>query len=359
LKKAKKLNKNKNYIISIGLLSIFDIVKLMFDYVFTAHVKIKACYNYKNRDIAPAINHSLLLDYLRLRSFVAYQEKYICRNLLRFDLGAFIYVFENQSWEKACCSILKGKNIRLIGYQSSGFSPIFLNFFPTKLDAQIQSMPDVILTVGDLFTRCLLEQGNFDIPVKTFAALRFPYPSDGARYKVLKPNPSLLQKILYAFPVHISQYPSILDDLVKVFAHTAITVDLKLHPLFKPEKVKGFDSLPSNFKVVDQVEMNRLPDIYDCVLFNDNSFGIESLFMGVRSYQYDATRKFDDERFFYFDLWDTHLGYDGLISLRDQILNGSYTKDYDVLALGDYLNSMYQPYTGDLSVLTSCLGRQL
>lgn len=358
LRKVKKLNKNKNYIISVGLLSIFDIIKLIFDYIFTAHLKIKDCYNFNNRNITPAINHSLLLDYLRLRSFTAYQEKYICKNLLRFDLKAFVYVFENQSWEKACCSILKDKGFRLVGCQGSGFSPIFLNFFPTKLDAQRQPMPDVILTVGDLFTMHLLEHGNYEIPVKTFAAARFPYPNDGIRYKVSAPNPKLSKRILYAFPVHISQYIDILDDLIKAFSLTTITVDLKLHPQFRPERIQGFNSLPSNFNVIARVDMSHLSDIYDCVLFNDNSFGIESLFMGVRSYQYDATRQFDDERFFYFDLWDTHLDYDGLILLRDQLLNGCYTKNYNVPALSDYLNSMYRPYTGDLSVLLSCISRQ-
>ena len=347
LKKAKGINKKDNYIIAVGLLSVADIFKLMIDYVFTAHLKIKGCYNYENRDIAPVINQSLLLDYLRLRSFQAYQEKYICQKLLRFNLKAFIYVFENQSWEKACCSILNRNGTRLVGYQSSGFSPIFLNFFPTRLDAQIQPMPDVILTVGDLFTKYLLNHGNFKIPVRTFAALRFSYPNDGTRYAVLEPNPKLLRKILYAFPVQASQYSTTLDNLIGIFAHTSIVVDLKFHPILKKKEIKSFNSLPSNFNVVDRVDMNRLSDAYDFVLFNDNSFGIESLLMGVRSYQYGPTKRFDDERFFYFDLWDTHLDYNGLLLLRDQLLNNSYNKNYDVSAVSNYLNNMYQPYATD------------
>lgn len=344
LTKTWKLNKKDNYIVAVGLLSITDIFKLMIDYIFTARLQIKGSYNYKNQDITPAINQSLLLDYLRLRSFQAYQERYICRKLLKFNLKAFIYVFENQSWEKACCSTLNRQDTRLVGYQSSGFSPIFLNFFPTKLDAKIQPMPDVILTVGDLFTKYLLDHGNFEIPVRTFAALRFCYPNDGTRYEALEPNPKLLRKILYAFPVQVSQYPATLDNLLKVFANTSIEVDLKFHPILKKREVRAFSSLPSNFNVVDRIDMSRLADTYDLILFNDNSIGIESLLMGVRSYQYDTSKRSNDERFFYFDLWDTHLDHVGVTLLRDQILRGSYKKDYDVPAVTDYLNSMYRPY---------------
>jgi hypothetical protein len=350
-----RLNKKRNYIVHIGLLSIYDIIKLMFDYVFNAHLTVSGHFNLQSLDITKAINRSLLLDYLQMRSFTAYQEKYVCRNLIRYKLKAFIYVFENQSWEKACCSVLKVQGVPLIGCQGSGFSPVFLNFFPTKLDANHQPMPDVILTVGDLFTRYLLEHGNYKIPIRTFAAPRFPYPNDGIRYVLAKPNPALLKKVLYAFPVHVSQYPEILNDLVNVFESTGIAVDLKLHPQFRPERIAGFNKLPDTFRVVDRVDMDCLSNTYDCVLFNDNSFGIESLIMGVKSYQYDRAGCFDDERFFYFDLWDPHLDYDGLLTLRDQLSNGSYSKGYDIYKAARYINTMYRPYTGDLSELIACI----
>lgn len=349
LNKFKDINEKDNYIVAVGLLSTFDVVKLMIDYSFTAYLKIKDVYKYKNMNISPAINLSLLQDYLKLRSFQAYQEKYICQKLIHFKIKAFIYVFENQSWEKVCCSILKEKSTKVIGYQSSGFSPVFLNFFPTVQDSEIQAMPDVILTVGDLFTRYLLEHGNYKIPVKTFSALRFSHPNDGMRYSLLMPDLNLFKKILYAFPVHTYQYQCVIDDLIKVFSKSSITVDLKFHPSIKKDKIEALHSIPSNFNIVTQVDMSRLSNVYDMVLFNDNSFGIEALLMGVRSYQYDRTNRFDDERFFYFGLWDTHLDYGGLESLRDQLNNGSYIKAYDVSAVSDYLNSMYRPYVNNVN----------
>lgn len=347
LKKLGKIRRSDNHIVPVGLLSVLDICRLTVDYLCSAHVKLKGRYLYGGRDVSAALNRSLLLDYLDLRSFQAYVEKYVCKALLRFKPKAFVYIFENQSLEKVCCSILKAWGTRLIGYQSSGFSRVFLNFFPTRLDAATHPMPDVILTVGPLFTRRLLDCGSFRMPVKTFAALRFDYPNDGCRYAVMQPNPELLKRVLYAFPVQVDQYESTIASLVKIFGDTEIVVDLKIHPIVRKEGLACLEGLPGNFNLVDRVEMAHLASTYDVVLFNDNSVGLESLFMGVRSYQYDASGRFEDDRFFYFDLWDTRLNYEGLRALRDRILSGTYEKKYDSRAVADYLNDMYRPYAGD------------
>jgi len=344
LNKFRSFNKKDNYIIGVGFLNIFDIIKLIGEYVFTSYLKIKDDYIYDDFNISPLINHSLLEDYLKLRSFQAYQEKYICKKIRPFNLKAFVYVFENQSWEKVCCSFLKEESVKLVGYQSSGFSPVFLNFFPTVQDAEIQPMPDIILTVGELFTKYLLEHGNFRVPIKTYSALRFSYPSNGYNYSVLSPNENILKKILYAFPVQFSQYQDIINDLSEVFGDSSIMVDLKFHPCIKQSKIDMLSCIPDNFNIVTGVDVSLLSDNYDAVLFNDNSFGIESLLMGVRSYQYDRTNRFDDERFFYFDLWNTHLDYDGLLSLHDELRKYTYIKAYDVSSVSDYLNRMYRPY---------------
>ncbi len=337
----------ENQIISYGLLSMFDVVRLFLDYIFTALIQTKKKYHMDGADVTVFINRSLLLDYLGLRSFEAYAEKYKCQKLIERKIKAFVYVFENQSLEKACCATFRGHNICLIGYQSSGFSPIFLNFFPTEQDSLRHPMPDILLTVGEHFRRYLLEHGHYRISVETFAALRFSYVHDGSRYTVLSPNPSIVGRILYAFPVHIKQYPGIMSDLIEVFRDSGICVDLKLHPLYRLKDIKGIKKLPDNFTVVNEVNMDSLRDTYDCVLFNDNSFGIEALLKGVRSYQYSGDGNFEDDRFMYFDLWQVNYLLDDIYRLKDGIQSRSYEKAFDVEAVSEYVNSMYRPYTTD------------
>ena len=347
LKKYGRVPHTKNQIISYGLLSLVDVVKLFFNYTFTALIQVKKRYCLDGVDVTDYINRSLFLDYLGLRSFEAYAQKYKCEKLIHHKIKAFVYVFENQSLEKACCAILKRHNIRLIGYQSSGFSPIFLNFFPTEDDARQQPMPDILLTVGDHFHRYLSENGHYLIPVESFAALRFCYPCNGSRYVVLSPNPNIIGRILYAFPVHISLYEEIINDLIHVFKGSGIEVDLKLHPLYELNDMKALPVLPESFRLMDKVDMDYLQNTYDCVLFNDNSFGIEALMKGVRSYQYSRDGCFADDRFMYFDLWKVNYQLDDIYRLKDAIQAQSYEKYFDVEAVSDYINAMYRPYTPD------------
>ena len=236
------------------------------------------------------------------------------------------------------------------------FHQRFFKLFSDSLRCEKQPMPDVIFTVGDLFRRYLATHGNYNIPIKTFGASRFPYPTDGSKFLVALPNSSIFHRILYAFSVHVMQYPSILSDLISIFEGTDIKVDLKLHPQFRPEAIPGFDSLPSGFEIVRSVDMDRLSSIYDCVIFNDNSFGIEAIIGGVKSYQYNRKGIFIDERLFYFDLWNAQLDLTGLIELRNQLLNNDHDKNFDVVAASSYINQMYRPYEGDVDMLLDASG---
>lgn len=340
-----RARKSENQIISYGLLGLSDVAKLFWDYTFTALIQAKKKYYLDNVDITAYINRSLLLDYVTLQSFEAYAEKFKCQKLIEHKIKSFVYVFENQSWEKACCATLRGHDIRLIGYQSSGFSSIFLNFFPTEEDARRQPMPDIILTVGNYFCRYLTEHGHYQTPVEPFAALRFSYQNTGGRYLVLLPNPDIIGRVLYAFPVHIEQYIDTINDLIGVFQGSGVDIDLKLHPLYRLNEIKEFPTLPENFRVVTTVDMDCLRDTYDCVLFNDNSFGIEAMLKGVRSYQYSRNGSFADDRFMYFDLWQVNYVLSDIKTLLHKIQSRSYEKVFDVDAVSEYINALYCPYT--------------
>jgi len=351
LKNFDSLNNEKKFIVPVGLLSLFDVIKLMVDYLANGLLISRRVNIFNGVDVTDLINHSLLVDYLQMRSFTAFQEKYICMRLLPYRPKAFIYVYENQSWEKVCCFILKAQKIKLAGVQGSGFSPVFLNFFPTELDAKNSPAPDVIYTVGDYFTKYLQENGCYKIPVKTLFAARFPYQNNGNRYKVFAPNKKILKKILYAFSVHTYQYKEIIIDLIAVFANTDIHVDLKFHPQFRHLNIDGIDKLPENFSQFKECASQSFADTYDFVLFNDNSFGVESMIVGVKSFQYNRIGYFEDNRLFYFDLWDANLDFSALLNLRDQLLNGTYNKLYDIDLLEHYINLMYKPYIGNVSEL--------
>jgi hypothetical protein len=345
LKNLSTVKIRNSQIISHGLLNIKDVFSLFFDYLFTALIQVKNKYYFKNIDITKHVNRSLLNDYFCLNSFEAYIEKYRCKKLLEYKIKTFIYVYENQSWEKVCCKILGESGVRLVGYQSSGFSKVFLNFFPTNIDVKSQLMPNILLTVGDNFSNYLKENGCYNIPIETFAALRFSYPHENNRYLISSPNLNIIGRILYAFPVQFEQYIPTIHDLIYVFKGSDIQVDLKLHPLYQLDYLNDTLQLPKNFKVVNEINIETLSNKYDCVLFNDNSFGIEALIKGVKSYQYSSDGSFKDDRFIYFNLWKVNYNLDDIFSLKELIQNKKYDKSFLVDDVSKYINSMYRPYT--------------
>jgi len=295
LEKLKKLEIPKNYIISVGLLSILDILVMIFDYMKNARITLKKEYLYKGKNVTGIINNSLEKDYFQLRSFPAFLKLYIAKKIKIFSPSIFLYVFENQSLENAYLSEFIMTKTKTIGYQSSGFSFRFLNFFPSKIDAETSLFPNKILTVGDIFTKTLKNYGHYPIPIQTFAALRFNYLVSDGQYKVKKPVGKIYKRVLYAFACHEYQYEKIINDLVYVFGDIKIDIHLKFHPQYSLAVLKQkYCNLPENFYIIGDINANNLQKKYDCVIFNDNSFGIESLINGVKSFEYDLEEIWDE-----------------------------------------------------------------
>ena len=98
---------------------------------------------------------------------------------------------------------------------------------------------------------------------------------------------------------------------------------------------------------MNEIGIKSIRDTYDFVLFNDNSFGIEALMNGVRSYQYSRDGSFSDDRFMYFDLWQVNYQLYDIVNLKNRIESGLYNKDFNVEYVSEYINAMYRPYTSD------------
>lgn len=342
----KRINKEENYIIPIGLLNIKDIFSLVVEYVSSAKIQLNQKYYFKGKEISFLINNSLKKDYYNFRSFQAYIDLYIARKIKQYDPKYIIYVFENQSWENAYLTTFKGSRTKTIGYQSSGFSFRFLNFFPGKLDAKYALFPDKIFTVGDLYSKLLKKHGNYPMPIKTFAALRFNYTVINGEYEIESTESKIFQRILYAFPVHYYQYSRIIQDLIDVFGDSEIEVHLKFHPLFNIQ-INSL-RLPNNFVLWASNRDKSLRELYDFVLFNDNSFGIESLIQGVKSYEYEFGELYPESRFIDFNCYDSLMKKHDLYTLKEELLTYAFEKKIDIKDVKNYINKCYKPYSKDL-----------
>ena len=66
LSQFKNIHKPENFIIPVGLLSVFDIIKIFCKYIFTAKIYLKNEYSFKELNISNLINNSLKKDYFKL-----------------------------------------------------------------------------------------------------------------------------------------------------------------------------------------------------------------------------------------------------------------------------------------------------
>ena len=356
LKRLKKIDLPNNYILTPGLLSFKEVFQVVFDYIFNGRLILKRSYNFKNTNITKLINESLTRDYLELRSFSAFLELYIAKNLKKFEPKVLMYVFENQAWERANLKVFSKTNTKTIGYQSSGFSPRFLNFFPSKLDKEIQFFPNLILTAGEVFTEKLKTLGNYPVPITTFGAMRFNYQLDNnEQYLIRGQSSKVFKRVLYAFPVLLYQYDKIIKDLIEVFKNSEIEIHLKFHPLFMIDNFhNSFGKLPSNFKFINSVKMDQLAEVYDVVIFNDNSFGIESLIQGVPSYEYDLEESVDDTRLFNFHIYESKLKKTDLDILKSNLMSNK--KEYlEPKLVSEYIKNVYTPYISGKTSLTQII----
>ena len=90
--------------------------------------------------------------------------------------------------------------------------------------------------------------------------------------------------------------------------------------------------------------MESLKHKYDITLFNDNSFGIESLIMGVKSFEYEFGEIYPENRLIDFELYNQCVDKKGLIKMRDNILNNSISKNLNQDYISKYINNMYKIY---------------
>lgn len=339
--KFKKDNTNQNFIIPIGLLGVSDICLLFLDYIKTAKLRLKKEYFYKKKSINKLVNQSLEDDYYKLRSFPAFLESYITEKILKLKPKRYLYIFENQAWEKAALFKLENEDIKTFGYQSSGFSVRFLNFFPSPSDLSSMIFPDRILTVGHHYKNLLDDLGNYPDIIENFAALRFNYLFDNDNLFVRKSNPRIFKRIIYAFAVHKYQYLTIIDKLVQIFGNSDVQVFLKYHPLHSDYK---HNRLPKNFMNYSNFPGGEKRNFFDFVLFNDNSFGVECLAEGLKSYEFIFGEDYPEDRLIDFDQYKTKMEVAELLILKQKLLDGSFDKGIDANSIRGYLKKNYSPY---------------
>lgn len=335
-----------------AFLSPWAVLRVYLSYLFSRARLEEPC-PYHGVDARPLIQRSLNEDYLNLRGLPAYLEREAARGILRPSVRRLYLPCENQAWEKAYPLVRREKDLSrlfIVGFQHTGLSYKLLNYFPSRLESSLPVFPDRIVTVGQVLARLLREEAHFPSEIVEGAALRHEKLVQDGTFRVRPPSPEVQRGVVYAFSYDLSKYRNILEALTAAFEGSPVMVYLKIHPLYKEEDVLRSSglTLPPNFVPVQGLPWEEVYRQVDCVLYDDNSIGLEGLTQGLKTFMLDAGEPiYRCDRMFYFSEWEPTLDREGLFRLRRELEAGTFSKHFDVRRVSAYLKSYYNPYSSN------------
>lgn len=333
-----------------SFLSPLSVIKVFVLYLFSK-IELKEKYLYSGMDITAILQQSLNDDYFSFRGLGVYVEYEVAKKVLGSNPERILMPYENQTWEKVY-PLIKAKNpyisTKIIGFQHTGFSYKLLNHFPSKCEKSLSLFPDKIVTVGRMTKKILEEKAFYPCEIIEGAALRHTKLVKNGGFYIKSPRKILNNKIVYAFSYDISKYKKIIKALIKIFEGSSIIIYLKVHPDYcEDEVVKDLGiHLAPNFLLAQKIPWVEVYEVVDCVLYDDNSIGLEGIINGLKTFMLDVGEPiYDCNRMYYFNEWETTINMFGLLKLKQLIEEKRFVKEFDIEKVSEYVNSYYNAYS--------------
>lgn len=329
-------------------LSPYTLIKAFITF-FHSRIRIKGDLYFKGIDISELVQDSFDEDYYLLRGLTAYLEYFIAQKIIELNPERLLYPFENQTWEKMYPYMKNKKNSKtiIVGFQHSGFSLKVLNYFPSRVEKDLPIFPDKILTVGNIFKDIMKEKAHYPSELMVGGALRHGRYFNGSEIKMTDPVEEVYGRIAYAFSYERKKYNPIIEILTDIFGDTEIEVFLKYHPMYNRRTISKIVrcELPDNFIPAGDMDWEDIFPLVDCILYDDNSIGVEGLIKGVKTFMLDEEEPiYNNERLFKFTEWYPNIDKKGLMELKDKLINRQFDKSYNVENVRSYLLQYYTPY---------------
>ena len=190
-------------------------------------------------------------------------------------INRLIYPFENKSFEKLMLLETKRK-IKTIGYQHSSITPRHFSLCMTKEERKINPLPDIIVTIGEITKKWLVQKGN--IPkekIRTGVYLR-----GVNKIKTKKSFSDKKVNLLFTFSSSYSEIIKTVDFLRSGFQNlNSYKITFRFHPDF------AFKQLNRDYKKwinrnIDSISKISLIDELKCcdvLVYTSSSISIEAI----------------------------------------------------------------------------------
>lgn len=258
-------------------------------------------------DVSEILNADERMDWMNTRVGDVLLIQDVVRQWCRYlDVRSFIYTYEGHTWERGFCRAIRERfpRARLVGYQHSTLSPMYLSHFISEAEQGKVPFPDRVVTNGPYHYQLLRDNG---IPEQALAC--------GFRYGTLGDDPPAgpvegagrqALRILVTFSIFPTQAAELLWAAMEAFSNASeFHVFLKFHPLLRPARVAqaaGFAlrALPSHMQVEDRPLPQLLRET-DVLVYTDTTAAVEALTCAVPVVHLLSSHAIDMDRLGHFD----------------------------------------------------------
>lgn len=331
-------------------LTPFSLIKAMLRFSFSK-IKLKKKYFYRKRDITGLLQKMIDKDFYSLRGVDVFIEYEAAKKIMALKPKRLYFPYENQTWEKVyplARRDTQSVETKIIGFQHTSISYKLIMHFPALIERDLPLFPDKILTVGRICRQLLKEKAHYPCDIIEGAALRHTKYAVGGNFNIKAPHKELRKRIAYAFSYDLSKYRSIILAFLGVFKGSSITVFLKIHPDYNENDVlKSLRiELSDNIKLAQKTPWSSIYESVDCVLYDDNTLGVEGMINGVKTFMLDVSEPiYEISRMHYFSEWPSSIDMAGLERLKFEIENGTFNLNYDIGKVEKYINSYFNAYS--------------
>lgn len=346
--------RNKQPDFESSLLELFltpvSLVRAMLRFSFSK-IRLKKKYFYRKIEITGLLQGMIDRDFNSLRGMDVFIEYEAARKIMGLKPERLYFPYENQTWEKVYPLVkreMKAVDTKIIGFQHTSFSYKLIMHFPAAVEKSLPLFPDKIITVGRICQQLLKEKAHYPCDIVEGAALRHAKYGAENGFKIKAPHKELQKRLVYAFSYDLSKYRSIIVALLDVFKGSDIILYLKIHPDYNENDVLKLlqIELPANVLLAQKIPWSRIYESVDCVLYDDNTLGVEGMINGVKTFMLDVSEPiYDINRMHYFKEWESSMDISGLKRLRAEIEKGIFDLHYDVENIGKYVNSYFNLYS--------------
>jgi len=287
-----------------GFLRVADFIVVYWELVAGLFHKLPRSVEFSGRNISREFRFQYLRDSFNSNTFCTLLMYRAFRRIARqFNVSAALYTFEGNPWEKMLLLALReSEKTQILGYQHTVVPLASLSMFPIDDETSWTPFPDRVLTVGEIPSQILIEQGEYkEIPVTPSCAVRYqalekiPMKADRLEKKLLV----ALEGVLGAAQLveYILEHAPILKDWnITLRTHPALSLREMNSSLERRVANTSNIRLSNKLNVVDDLKDSSI------AMYWGSTVALEALKMGLPLIHFDT---------------QTLMNYDPLFSFSD------------------------------------------